>query len=119
MRIVREQAMADVDARVISKELKSFDDVHKVIKPAVSPGEYRYGEEFEGDFPRKGERWVTTVDERERQADLDNLAGLPSLLAASPLEDALVNKAAARIFDNIGKLKIVGAQVVAGRSIIM
>ena len=46
--------MADVDARVASGELKSFADVHKVIAPAASPGESRYGEEFEGDMPRKG-----------------------------------------------------------------
>ena len=45
--------MADVDARVLSKELTSFADVHKVIKPTASPGEYRYGEESEGDCPKK------------------------------------------------------------------
>ena len=82
--------------------------MHKVIKPATSPGEYRYGEELECDFPKKEEHWATAADERVRKADLDDLAGLPSLIAASPLGDALAEKAATRIFDNVVRLKNVG-----------
>ena len=59
MKLVRERAMADVDARIESGELKSFADVHNVIKPAVSPGQIRHGEELIGHFPGKGEHWAT------------------------------------------------------------
>ena len=105
MDLVRKEAIADVDARIISEELKSFADVHKVIKVAASPGEIRYGEELIGDFPGKGEHWATAADERQRLADLDDLANLPSLIAASPLGDELVQKAAARLHARIDDLK--------------
>ena len=105
MKILRERAMADVDARIISGELKSFLDVHKVIQQPPSPGECKYGEELEGDFPKKGEHWATAADTRRLQADADDLANLPSTIAASPLGDALVEKAATRIHDKIKELR--------------
>ena len=73
MSILRKQAIADVDARVKTGELASFSDVHKVIKPALSPGEYRYGEEFEGGFHKKGQHWASAADElvlKQEKADL-------------------------------------------------
>ena len=34
------------------KELTHFADVHLVLKDPPTMGEYRYGEKFEGDFPK-------------------------------------------------------------------
>ena len=111
--ILRIAAIKDVNARVESGELNSFADVHKVIVPAPSAGEYRYGEEFEGTFPGKGEHWVTTVDEMERKADQADLAVLSSQITATPIDDALVEKEAARLYRKIEELKKCRAQVVA------
>ena len=52
MSILRGRAIADVNARVMAGELTSFSDVHKVITHPLSPGDYRYGEEFDGDFSK-------------------------------------------------------------------
>ena len=35
-------------------DIKSFADVRRVIVEPKDPGECRYGEEFEGDFPNLG-----------------------------------------------------------------
>ena len=113
MDILRTAAIKDVNARVESGELNSFADVHKVIVPAPSAGEYRYGEEFEGTFPGKGEHWVTTADEMVRKADQADLAVLSSQITATPIDDALVEKEAARLYTRIEDLKKCRAQVVA------
>ena len=56
---VRTEAIADVDRKLSAPDgdLKGFADVRKVI--VEDPGEYRYGEEFESEFPKPGEsHWV-------------------------------------------------------------
>ena len=44
-----------------------------IVEPK-DPGEYRYGEEFEGEFPKRWEsHWVSAVDEvtlKKEKADL-------------------------------------------------
>ena len=51
---IRKDAIADVNRRATAEgDLHSFADVHKVIVDPPTMGEYRYGEEFEGDMPTK------------------------------------------------------------------
>jgi hypothetical protein len=73
--------------------------VHQLIRPPVlvGPGEYRYGEEFEGPLPGKGEHWVSTGDAAVLKQERDDLAALSSCIEASPVADVLMEKEAARI----------------------
>lgn len=92
-------------ARIASGELESFSDVHKVIEPCPTPGEYRYGEEFEGEFPKKGEHWVSAADElvvKQGKADLDRLS---SEIDASPISNAMIAQEATRIFNKLKELE--------------
>jgi hypothetical protein len=113
MSILRQQAIADVDARVKAGELTSFSDVHKVIKDPLSPGEYRYGEEFEGEFPKHGQHWASAADELVLKQERADLAGLSSNIEASPIAAALMEKEATRIHTRLKDLEHVKALVVA------
>ena len=104
MVVVRQQAIDDVDARVAAKELTSFADVHKVIKDPPEKGEYRYGEELEGEFPEKGEHWASARDAAVLKQEREDLAALSSCIDASPLADVLIEKEASRIHAKIKEL---------------
>jgi hypothetical protein len=104
MAVVRQQAIDDVDARVAAKELTSFADVHKVIKDPPEKGEYRYGEEFEGEFPEKGEHWASAGDAAVLKQEREDLAALSSCIDASPLADVLIEKEASRVHAKIKEL---------------
>ena len=104
MKVVRQKAIDDVDARVAAKELTSFADVHKVIKDPPDIGEYRYGEEMEGEFPGKGERWASAGDAAELKKEKDELDALSSCIDASPIADVLIEKEATRVHAKIKEL---------------
>ena len=105
MVVVRQQAIDDVDARVAAGELTSFADVHKVIKDPPEKGEYRYGEEFEGEFPEAGEHWASAGDAALLKKEREDLAALSSCIDASPLADVLIEKEASRVHAQIKHLE--------------
>ena len=111
MLVVRQQAIDDVDARVEAKELTSFLDVHKVIKHPPEKGEYRYGEEFEGEFPEKGQHWASAGDAAVLKKEREDLAALSSCIDASPVADVLIEKEASRVHAKIKELVSLKSQV--------
>ena len=87
MEILRGEAIAEVDAGILRGESTSFaDSVRSLIKHPAVKGEYKYGEEFEGDMPKVGEDWTTAEDDLVRNADLDDLEGLSCVIEAMPAE---------------------------------
>jgi hypothetical protein len=105
MVVLRQQAIDEVDRKVLAKELTSFADARQLIRnPVVGPGEYRYGEEFEGPLPGKGEHWVSTGDEALLKQERADLAALSSCIEASPVADVLIEKEASRIHTKIKTL---------------
>ena len=65
----RTKAMAEVDQMIEDKVITCFEDVRKVIKHPPTKGEYRAGEEFEGEL-RPGEKsWELPEDIALFEAD--------------------------------------------------
>ena len=104
MVVLRQQAIDDVDRRVSAGEFTSFADVHRLIEEPKVMGEYRYGEEFEGPLPSKGEHWVSAGDEAMLKKERADLAALSSCLESSPLAAVLIEKEATRIHTKIKDL---------------
>ena len=115
MLLKRKNAIDEVDLGVSTGKYKSFaGSVHELIRPAkVGPGEYRYGEEFEGPLPGKGEHWVSTGDEAILKKERADLAALSSSIEASPVADVLIEKEATRIHKKIKDLVALRNQAVA------
>jgi hypothetical protein len=106
------QAIANVDKRIDDKELTSFTDVHKVIVDPKEKGEYRYGEEIEGEFPKDGDHWASAVaDAALLKKEKEDLAALSSCIEASPIADVLIEKEACRIHAKIKSLVSINRQV--------
>ena len=85
-------------------DIKSFADVRRVIVEAQYPGECRYGEEFEGEFPKPGEsHWVSAVDEVTLKCD------------ASPIQALLIEREANRIHAKQKELEVVRALAVSAK----
>jgi len=110
MEQIRKDAIAEVNRRAEpGGDLQSFLDVHKVIKDPPAMGEYRYGEEFEGDMPKKGEHSVTAVDKQVEKASKDDLVALSDSVEAIPGGECLADREAALLMDRIKGLKAVKA----------
>ena len=108
---IRLDAIADVNKRAFTDDgdLKSFADVRKVIVDPLTTGEYRYGEEYEGDMPKKGEHSVTAADLQAEKAPENDLANLSNSVTAIPGAESLAEHEAGLIMAKIGELKAVMA----------
>ena len=107
----RLDAIADVDRRAFTDggDLKSFADVRKVIVDPPTTGEYRYGEEFEGDMPKAGEHSVTAADLQSEKASENDLVNLSNSVTAIPGAESLAEHEAGLIMAKIRDLKAVMA----------
>ena len=95
-------AIADVNRRAEpGGDLQSFADVHKVFADPPTTGEYRYGEEYEGDMPKDGEHSVTAADKQVEKASQADLVNLSSTVAALPGAESLAEHEAGLIMAKI------------------
>ena len=78
--------------------------MRRVIVEPKDPGECRYGDEFEGEFPKPGgSHWVSAVDEVTLKCD------------ASPIQAVLIEREANRSHAKQKELEVVRALVVSAK----